>query len=108
MAEYISSGSEEIIIKQTSSEINLTPLVQEYLFLKSSLQNLPSIKDTPDQETLDYWNSVHSSIFETEKRNLDSQIIDLYNKIKPIYDAGLFPSKWNTQYQQLENYVNSI
>jgi hypothetical protein len=30
----------------------------------------------------------------------------LYDELKPIYDAGLLPTGYTTQYNQLENFVN--
>ena len=107
---YIPTGDETIVLKETSQtvEINLTSMIDEFQSVKTNLLNLSKVKTVADQETLDYWNEYKMLEVEKEKEFLNNRTIDLYNIVKPIHDAGLFPSQYETQYTQLENYVNNL
>ena len=99
---YEATANEDIVKKVDSQDIDLSALVQEYVTLKDEYQSRPQTKSTPDQETLDFYND----FVNTELGDLFSRISALFSKIKPIYEAGLLPSKYEDEYLQLESFVN--
>jgi len=101
---YTPTTNEDIILNISSKEIDLSTLIQRYQNLKAELQELPSRKDIPDDETLEIYNQWVDGVIE----NTNSRIVDLYNRIKPIKDAGLLPSKYDSKYAQLEQYINKL
>jgi len=111
MATYTSGIDEDHVIKTISSDndIDLTAFINKFKKLKEDLQNTPKIKTAPDEETLEYWNEffVHQDAQQI-KAFIDSRVKALYGDLKPIKDAGLLPSKYDDEYQQLKNYINSL
>lgn len=99
---YEPTANEDVVIQTNDKNIDLTVLIQEYSALKAEYLGLPQVKTTPDQETLNLYNAQ----VEEETLFLMNRIVDFYNRIKPIKDAGLLPSKYDNEYQQLENLVN--
>lgn len=110
MATYTPGDTEDQVIRSEmeSEKLDLTEYIAEFRRIKSALQEVPDIKTMPDQETLDHWLAFVYQPGQDEKAVLDSQAVILYNNVKPIKDAGLLPSKYDDEYQQLENYVNSL
>jgi len=101
---YEPTANEDIVLDISSREIDLAVIIQRYQDLKVRLQTLPVLKIAPDAETLEIYNRyVDDSL-----RDTNSSIFELYAKVKPIKDAGLLPSKYDDEYQLLENYVNSL
>lgn len=107
MAKYAQGQNEDKVIKTTEVDktLDLTDFIRKFVKLKKALQELPVKKTEPDQETLDYWVSLEHDI---PKEALDNEVLALYNKLKPIKDAGLIPPKYDDEYQQLENYINNL
>lgn len=109
MIEYFTTDNENIIEKVDTDSVNidLSSLIDRYLALKSEFQALPEEKITPDQETLDFWNEkiiLEKVILEDRIKN-EARI--LYRDVKPIFDAGLLPEKYEDEYLQLENFINT-
>lgn len=98
---YEATTNEDIVRRVDSTDIDLAALVQEYLTLKDMYFNRPQAKTVPDQETLDHWNEY----IDIENQDLENNIRALYYNIKPIYDAGLLPTKYHDEYNQLETFV---
>ena len=98
---YEPTANEDIVNEVTIESIDLSVLIQTYLKLRTAWLNREQPKTVPDQDTLALWN------MEVENRNagLEGQINELYYSIKPIHDAGLLPSKYEDEYQQLETLV---
>jgi hypothetical protein len=99
---YEATVNEDIVKQVTDKEIDLSVLVAEYITLRTAWFNRPQPKTTPDQETLNFWNAE----IEIENAGLMGEITALYYRLKPIYEAGLLPSKYEDEYQQLESFVN--
>ena len=108
MADYTPGVDEDHIVKSTDKDVDLTILVQEFNTLKDRLQALPVAKTVPDQETLDHWNQTTATEAGAEKEHIDEMAILLYEEATNIKNAGLLPSKYDDEYTQLENYVNSL
>jgi hypothetical protein len=110
MATYTPGSDENYVTKITEieDEIDLSFYVQRFLNIKNRLLNMPETKSSPDQETLDNWNNVVVPEAELDKDGLDNQAKALYEMLQPIKNAGLIPSKYDDDYQQLEDYVNSL
>ena len=110
MAEYTPGETEDDVIKTTEhdQDLDLTVWKQQFISLKSDLQAIPNAKSTCDQETLDHWMDTVYTDGQEEKVRLDEQAVLMYNEITAIKDAGLLPSKYDDEYQQLEDYVNSL
>lgn len=110
MAEYTAGETEDDIIKTTENDqdIDLTVWKQQFLYLKGALQDIPNSKSTCDQETLDHWMQSVYVEGQEEKVRLDEQAVLMYEEITAIKNAGLLPSKYDDEYQQLEDYVNSL
>ena len=72
------------------------------------MQALPDWEKTiPDQETLFYWNAEQEDIYRGLVLEIKNRAFVLYNRIKPIYDAGLLPDRYHIRYLQLETYVTT-
>ena len=110
MATYTPGIDEDQVIKtiETDHYLDLAIYIKKFKNIKSGLQSIPDIKTIPDQETLDHWLATMYEDGQADKERLDAQAVKVYNQIKPIKDAGLLPSKYDNEYQQLENYVNSL
>lgn len=110
MATYTPGDNEDDVIKTTevAQDIDLTVFIQKFKELEDALKALPKVKTAPDQETLDNWNTVVYGDGQIEKTQLDVQAVELYNEATAIKNAGLLPSKYDDEYQQLEDYVNSL
>ena len=93
---YEATAKEDIVREINSKNVDLTVYIQRFLDYKTQLQVLPQIKTVPDTETLELYN-IHA---ENEQSELNRQIVDLYNDMKPIKDAGLLPSKYDYEYTQ--------
>jgi hypothetical protein len=98
---YEATANEDVVIQTNDREVDLSALVDEYLTLKTEYQDRPQVKTVPDQETLNYYNA----FIVLENVDLETRITVLFYRLKPIYEAGLLPSKYNDEYQQLENFV---
>lgn len=109
MAEtYTGNSDDSVVTKQVTADIDLDDVIDEYQALKAEYQGLPDLAKTePDQETLDFWNVAK----ELERLELVVGIKQratlLLAVVDPIRDAGLMPTRYETQYQQLLNFVNS-
>jgi hypothetical protein len=110
MATYTPGDNEDHVIKttETDQDLDLTVFIEKFQSLKQQLQDIPVVKTVPDQEILDHWNSYVVEEGERNKVMLDSQAVELYNEATAIKNAGLLPSKYDAEYQQLEDYVNSL
>jgi hypothetical protein len=110
MATYTPGDNEDHVIKSdlVSEDLDLTQFIAAFKQIKAALQEIPDEKTTPDQETLDYWTAVVYIPGQDDKKSLDDKAVELYNEVKPVKDAGLLPSKYDDEYQQLESYVNSL
>jgi hypothetical protein len=110
MAVYTPGTTEDDVIKTTAAQqnIDLTVFIAKFVDLKEALQALPKIKTEPDQETLDFWLAFAYQEGQDVKDGLDAQAVELYNEVTAIKNADLLPSKYDDEYQQLENYVNSL
>lgn len=110
MATYTPGATEDDVIKTTeaSQDIDLTVFIEKFQSLKNALQNLPKLKTVPDQESMSYWNDVIYEEGQTHKVFIDAEAVELYNEATAIKDAGLLPSKYDDEYSQLEDYVNSL
>jgi hypothetical protein len=110
MATYTPGDNEDSVVKttETDQDLDLTVFIEKFKFLKRQLQEIPDIKTVPDQETLVHWMATSYQEGQDEKAYLDNQAVELYNEITAIKNAGLLPSKYDDEYQQLENYVNSL
>jgi len=100
--DYEATANEDIVRAVNSTDIDLSALVAEYITLRDAWFNRPQTKTVPDQETLIHWNE----FIELENADLETNIRSLYLRLKPIYEAGLLPSKYEDEYQQLETFVN--
>ena len=111
MATYKPGIDENHVIKTVSSEseLDLTVFIKAFIKLKNDLMNIPQIKTEPDEETLEYWNEFFV-LPEREriKASIDSKAERLYGYLKAIKEADLLPSKYDNEYKQLENYINSL
>jgi hypothetical protein len=110
MAKYAPGQNEDKIIKTTEEDktLDLSVFIAKFVELKDALQKLPSLKTTPDQETLDYWVAFAYQEGQDTKDSLDAQAVELYNEITAIKNADLLPSKYDDEYQQLETYINNL
>ena len=110
MSTYTPGDHEDHVIRTDimDHDLDLTLYIQRFKTIKSGLQVIPREKTTPDQETLDHWNSTVYVDGQDAKERLDEDAVNLYNDLKPIKDAGLLPLKYDDEYQQLENYINSL
>lgn len=110
MSTYTPGDNEDHVVKttETDHDLDLTIYIKRFKQIKSGLQAIPGAKTTPDQETLDHWMSTVYVDGQEDKERLDEQSVKLYDEMKPIKDAGLLPSKYDDEYQQLESYVNSL
>lgn len=98
---YEPTANEDIVMEVSSESIDLSVLVSEYLRLRTLYLGRPQPKTVPDQETLDFYNA----FITTEIQSLISDIITLYYRIKPIYEVGLLPSKYDDEYTKLQTFV---
>jgi hypothetical protein len=110
MATYTPGDNEDHVIKTITADqdLDLTVFIAKFKELESALKSLPKLKTTPDNETMEHWNETVYVDGQTDKDNLDSQAVELYNEATAIKNAGLLPSKYDDEYQQLENYVNNL
>jgi hypothetical protein len=110
MATYTPGDNEDHVIKTTSYDQNLdlTVFIEKFTSLKSQLQALPKAKTVPDQETLDHWMGTVYIEGQDQKVHLDGEVVELHNEATAIKNTGLLPAKYNDEYQQLEDYVNSL
>lgn len=110
MATYTPGSNEDHVIKtdSVSEDLDLTQFIEAFKRIKAALQEIPSEKVSPDQETLEYWTAMVYVLGQDDKKSLDNQAVELHNEVKPIKDVGLLPSKYDDEYQQLDNYVNSL
>ena len=106
--KFIKDGDK--VIHQVISEetIDFNALTAEFTSLKDRLSDVPKLKETPDQETLKFWNQSIISIRKTAINNIKSEVVILYEKLKTIKDAGLLPEKYLNKYDTIENFVNAI
>jgi hypothetical protein len=83
MAEYTATGDPNIINKTFTgtTQIDIERYVERYLEIKQ-----------------DYQNNIAATKADAGK---------LYAELKPIYDGGLLPSGYTTQYNQLETFVTT-
>lgn len=81
MADYTATGNPDIINKAFtgSTTINIQDYIIDYLRIKDEY------------------------ISDNIRTKEDATI--LYNELKPIYDAGLLPAKYNNEFQELENFI---
>lgn len=108
MSEYLSTADDGIVVKRDDATIELQQLIDQYISLKQELQNLPDwTKTVPDAETLQFWNTEQEMINSQHVDQIKFAAIDLYGKVKPIYDSGLLPTRFHDEYFQLENYINA-
>lgn len=110
MATYTPGATEDDVIKttETDQDLDLTVFINKFLGLKGALLDLPKLKTIPDQESMDYWNSIVYEEGQTYKAIIDADAVELYLEVTAIKNAGLLPSKYDDEYHQLENYVNSL
>lgn len=108
MPEYIAGETEDDVIKKVSNDIDLSVFINEFIEVRQGILNLEQHKETPDQETLDFWNMASDDRNAEEKARLDNKAEYLYLVITPIRDAGLLPGKYEDKYQQLKNYVDKL
>lgn len=110
MATYTSGIDEDHVVKttETDQDLDLTVFIDKFKSLKRQLQEIPDAKTVPDQETLAYWTAFAYQEGQDGKAFLDAQAVELYEEATAIKDAGLLPSKYDDEYQQLETYVNSL
>jgi hypothetical protein len=104
---YNTTSDESIIEKVVTEDIDLQHIVDTFLALKAELQALPDWKKTvPDLETLNYWNSEQKLLHADLVHEIVFGAQNLKNQADPIRDAGLWPSQWEDEYQQLVNFIN--
>jgi len=110
MATYSPGETEDDVIKTTdiSQDLDLTVWKQQFTYLKNALQAIPNSKSTCDQETLDHWMNTVYVEGQEDKIRFDEEAVLMYEEITAIKNAGLLPSKYDDEYQQLEDYVNSL
>jgi len=110
MATYTSGIDEDHVVKttETDQDLDLTVFIDKFKSLKRQLQEIPDEKTVPDQETFAYWTAFAYQEGQDDKALLDVQVVELYDEVTAIKNAGLLPSKYNDEYQQLENYVNNL
>jgi DNA-binding transcriptional MerR regulator len=110
MSTYTPGDNEDHVIKtlSTDQDLDLTVFIDKFKSLERQLKDIPKVKTEPDQETLDHWIATAYVEGQDQKTTLDTQAVELYNEATAIKDAGLLPSKYDDEYQQLEDYVNSL
>lgn len=108
MSDYLPGETEDDVIKVDSKDLDLTVFIEMYQQLELELKALEQHKDTPDQETLDYWNQSVDDRNAGNQASIDERAVFLYEAITPIKDAGLLPSKYDDEYNKLQNYVNNL
>jgi hypothetical protein len=110
MAEYTPGQNADEVIKVTEGNqiLDLTVFITKFVRLRNALQNLPKAKTVPDQETLVHWMATEYQMGQDDKVVMDMEVKELYNELTAIKNAGLLPSKYDDNYQQLENYVNKL
>ena len=110
MATYKPGANEDHVIRTESidHDLDLTIYIKNFKNIKAGLESIPKSKTKPDQETLDHWMGTVYVDGQADKERLDEQTVSLYGQIKPIKDVGLLPSKYDNEYKQLENYINSL
>lgn len=104
---YIPTENDSIILKTTETTIDLDKYITRYQIIKESYLTLPEEKTTPDQETLDKYNNEVGILREDLLYRLKVQAASLYHDLKPIHDAGLLPSRYEDEYNQLESFINT-
>jgi hypothetical protein len=105
---YIATADPTVVIKQDQADIDLTALIQQYQSLKQEYLSLPDYNKTiPDQETLDFWNTEMSIMWDSQAQVIKTAAAILLSKVQPIYDAGLLPVQYEDDYNLLVNFVNS-
>jgi hypothetical protein len=110
MATYTPGIDEDQVIKTTSVDqaLDLTVFIKKFQELKTELLALPKLKTVPDNESMNHWNGTVYEEGQTYKAIIDERAVELYNEATAIKNAGLLPSKYDDEYEQLENYVNSL
>lgn len=110
MTTYTPGETEDDVIKTTEhdQDLDLTVFIQKFKSLEDSLKALPKAKTVPDEETLEHWIIMVYQPGLFEKEQLDIEVVELYNEATAIKNAGLLPSKYDDEYQQLEDYVNNL
>lgn len=91
-----------------ATPVDLAMVIAEYQQLKSIYQTMPAFKDTPDQETLQFYNTDILLQREAVIGSLKAPATALYIKVKAIRDAGLLPAEYEDEYLQLETFVNGL
>lgn len=110
MAEYTQGQNEDVVIKTTETDktLDLTVFIRKFVQLRNALQALPARKTVPDIDSMRHWNESVYVEGQEQKINIDVEVVELYNEITAIKDAGFLPSKYDDDYQQLETYVNNL
>ena len=110
MATYTPGATEDQVIRTTSvdQDLDLTVLMKKFTSLKGHLQGLPVLKTVPDQESIEHWNETVYIEGQERKVTINQQAVILYNEATAIKNAGLLPSKYDDEYQQLEDYTNNL
>ena len=73
------------IIETRVREIDLRGLRNRIIQIQTDINNLPSIKTKPDQETLDFWNINNNS--NQIKEGLEQEKIDLERQLKEFEET---------------------
>ena len=104
---YEPTPDEDIVKKVTETLIDLSVYIERYKGLKKEYQAIPDLKTTPDQETLDFFNQEREIENQSLEQGIRVSAEVLYNDLTPIVDAGLLPAKYQDEYDELEQFINS-
>lgn len=105
---YQGTANEDVILDVNSKEIDLTELISTYQSIKQDYKDLPKKKETPDQETLDHYNSMIDDLYLKGLTDIIVRADNLYQVLKLIRDAGLLPKKYDTKYLEFEDFLNNL
>lgn len=105
MAEYTQIDEDNISKSETVStttSYDLASLIQQLKDIKNKLDSL--VKTVPDQETLDFWNTMQ----EGEKFYNISEANSILAKLLEIYKAEYLPAKYVAPLTSYNQWLNNL
>jgi len=105
--EYREQDGQLVQVIGETIPVDLAALVEEFNGIKQDYLDMPTTKTTPDQETLDVYNTEIRAIRSELKGPLVIRSQALLNILKPVREAGLLPAQYEDGYLQLETFVNN-
>ena len=108
--KYTKDGDRVIktIINEKTQEVNLVKISERLERVKASLDNLPSLKDKPDKETLDFYNQEISIRRENELTFISIDIKELNEDLTGLEILDIFPDETKKILKQLEKIMTDV